>query len=183
MTKHKVVPRCPLSVSLYDGFEALGENIEILWTLLPDRVDSQRGFFAQSSTAAARTIGHTAALGQLFEVFLLDVHLRADVCPSPTVRQSQARENPCLKLLPGVFGQEASTVTEFYFDVIEPPASPPVAVTVDAKDKYIRHPVITFHNLRNAYRFRRFPNTAKQRILANSNTCVSSAHGAKQPFE
>ena len=121
--------------SAHHGFEALGEVTEILGTLLPDRVDSRGGLSAQSPAATAGAVGDTATFGKLVEVLLLDVHLRANVRPTPAARQVQARENPCLKLLPGVFRQEVSTVPELFFDGVEPPAASPLVVPVDAEDK------------------------------------------------
>ena len=92
-----------LSCFVDDLFEALGESVEIVRASLPDAVDLRSGLFAQDLATPAGAVNDTALLGELVEVNLLDMNLRADVVPLPIRRQFQAGECPGFEFFLSVF--------------------------------------------------------------------------------
>ena len=60
------------------------------------------------------------------------MNFRANLGPTPLAGQIQARENPCLDLLPCVLGKEWTDAAKLHFNLVEPLTTPCFTIAIDA---------------------------------------------------
>ena len=85
-----------------NSLNASGKRIEVFRALLANSRNLSCGFFAQRLAAAPGAIMHAAPLGQNVKISLLDMDLRANVCPSPISGQLKTGQDPSFQFLPSI---------------------------------------------------------------------------------
>ena len=103
----------------------------------------------------------------------------SNIRPKPFSRQVQTRKSPGLDFFPRILGKEDGIASELPFDLIQPNPTPLNTVTIDAKDEEVHHTPVLVDDFLDALRLQRFDNTAKQRVMADANPCLSETNAFK----
>ena len=103
------------------------------------------------------------------------MHLRANLRPIPVAWEPQPRKSPSFNLFPSIFSEENATNCELSFESIKLGSPRRYTVTINTKDKNIDHSSVLSNYFPDTCNLQGFANTTKQRVAANSNSCVFPA--------